>query len=140
MDQIRSVATHACTVALFNTYYFARIAGSDKPDDKKLMLLMALIFPNQANFGTHINVSGAGVLKTAKQKDAAVRFLEYLASGPAQTHFASGNNEWPAVTVAKLGNRTLEAMGTFKAGTLNVALLGKNQPLTQKIVDRAGVR
>lgn len=140
MDQIRSVATGECAVALVNTYYYARIAGSDKPDDKKLMVPVALIFPNQASFGTHINVSGAGVLKTAKNKDAAVRFLEYLASDAAQTYFASGNNEWPAVTSAKLGNRTLEAMGTFKADTLNVALLGKNQPLAQKIFDRAGFR
>jgi iron(III) transport system substrate-binding protein len=44
------------------------------------------------------------------------------------------------VASAKLGNRTLEAMGTFKADTLNVALLGKNQPLAQKIFDRAGFR
>ena len=140
LDQVRGVATGECGVALVNTYYYARLAGSDKPADIKLMEPVALVFPNQASFGTHINVSGAGVLKTAKHKADAIRFLEYLAGDAAQTYFAGGNNEWPAVTGSKLNNPTLEKMGQFKADTLNVGLLGKNQPLAQKIFDRAGFR
>jgi iron(III) transport system substrate-binding protein len=139
-DQIKGVATGECGVAIANTYYYARLLGSDKPADRKLMDSVALVWPNQKSFGTHLNVSGAGVLKNAPHKDAAIRYLEYLASDSAQTYFASGNNEWPAVTAAPLNNRTLEAMGKFKADSINVGALGKNQPAAQKIFDRVGYK
>jgi iron(III) transport system substrate-binding protein len=127
-------------VALANTYYYVRLASSQKPEDIKLMESVALVFPNQKSFGTHLNVSGAGVLKNAPHRDAAIRYLEYLASDAAQSYFASGNNEWPAVAGAPLNNRNLEALGKFKSDALNVSALGKNQPTAQKIFDRAGFR
>lgn len=139
-DQIRAVATGECAVALTNTYYYVRLAASDKPDDRKQMEAIALVFPNQKSFGTHLNVSGAGVIKTAPNKEAAIRFLEYLAGDTAQTYFASGNNEWPVVASAPLNNKGLEALGQFKADTLNVGVLGKHQPTAQKIFDRVGFR
>jgi iron(III) transport system substrate-binding protein len=139
-DQITAVASGECGVAIANTYYYARLLGSTKPEDRKLMDSVALVWPNQKSFGTHLNVSGAGVLKNAPHKDTAIRYLEYLASDTAQSYFASGNNEWPAVAGAPLNNRTLEAMGKFKADTLNVSALGKNQPAAQKIFDRAGYK
>lgn len=139
-DQIKSVGSGECAVALANTYYYVRLAASDKPEDRKLMQNIALVWPNQKSFGTHLNVSGAGVLKNAPHKAAAIRYLEYLVSDAAQTYFASGNNEWPAVASAPLNNRGLEALGKFKADTLNVSALGKNQPAAQRIFDRAGFR
>jgi iron(III) transport system substrate-binding protein len=139
-DQITAVASGECGVALANTYYYARLAASNKPEDRKRMAAVGFVWPNQKNFGTHINVSGAGVLKNAPNKAAAIRYLEYLASSTAQSYFASGNNEWPAVPSAPLNNPTLQAMGTFKADALNVAALGKNQPAAQKVFDRAGFR
>lgn len=139
-DQITAVASGECGVAIANTYYYVRLMTSDKPDVRKQMDAVALVFPNQKSSGTHLNVSGAGVLKSAPNKDAAVRYLEYLASDAAQTYFASGNNEWPAVASAPLNNRGLEALGKFKADTLNIGAMGKNQPLAQKIFDRAGYK
>ncbi len=139
-DQITAVASGDCGVALANTYYYARLSASEKPADRKLMENVVLVWPNQKSFGTHLNVSGAGVLKNAPHKAAAIRYLEYLASDAAQSYFASGNNEWPAVSTAPLNNRTLEKMGKFKADTLNVSALGKNQPAAQKIFDRAGFK
>lgn len=139
-DQIKGVATGECGVGIANTYYYARLLASDKPEDRKLMDSVAMVWPNQKSFGTHLNVSGAGVLKNAPHKDSAIRYLEYLASDAAQTYFASGNNEWPAVAAAPLNNRTLEAMGKFKADSINVSALGKNQPTAQKIFDRVGYK
>ncbi len=140
IDQIKGVATGECAVTLANTYYYVRLAGSDKPEERKLMENVALVWPNQKSFGTHLNISGAGVLKNAPHKEAAIQYLEYLASDAAQSYFASGNNEWPAVSGAPLNNRALEALGTFKADTLNVSALGKHQRTAQKIFDRAGYR
>ncbi len=139
-DQILAVASGECGVALANTYYHVRLAASEKPEDKKRMAAVTLVWPNQKSFGTHLNVSGAGVLKHAPHKEAAINYLQYLVSESAQTYFASGNNEWPAVTGAPLNNRHLEALGQFKADTLNVSALGKNQPAAQKIFDRAGFK
>ncbi len=137
-DQIKSVAAGECGVAVSNSYYLARLLRSTKPEDQRLMDRIAIIWPNQKSFGAHINISGGGMLKTAPNKDSAIRFLEYLASDDAQRYFADGNNEWPAVANVVVKNPALDAMGTFKADNLPVATLAKNAAAAQRIYDRAG--
>ncbi|HYC48946.1 MAG TPA: Fe(3+) ABC transporter substrate-binding protein [Burkholderiales bacterium] len=139
-DQIRGVASGECQVAISNSYYYVRLLKSEKPEDKKVTQAVGLIWPNQKSFGTHMNISGAGVLKNAPHRDAAVRYLEYLASDSAQSYFANGNNEWPVAKGVKLDNAALASLGTFKSDTLNISVLGKNQALAQKIFDRVGYK
>ncbi|HQU48075.1 MAG TPA: Fe(3+) ABC transporter substrate-binding protein [Casimicrobiaceae bacterium] len=139
-DQIKAVAAGECELALVNSYYWARLARSGKPEDKALVERVGIVFPNQSTWGTHVNVSGAGVLKNAPHRAAAVKFLEYLASDDAQRYFADGNNEWPAVKSVQVKNSALEAMGPFKADDLSIATVAKNIPAAQKIVDRVGWR
>jgi len=139
-DQIKSVAVGECQVALANTYYVARMMRSTKPEDQKLMEKVGVVWPNQASTGTHINVSGAGVLKHAPHKEGAVKFLEYLASDDAQRYFADGNNEWPVVSSVKVSNPALDALGKFKADTLPVKKLEMFQVKAQMIFDRAGYK
>lgn len=139
-DQIRAVAAGECGVAISNTYYYVRLMKSDKPEDRKVIEAVGLILPNQSSFGTHMNISGAAVLKHAPHKEAAIKFLEYLASDEAQSYFAEGNNEWPVVKNVPLTNRELAALGSFRMDTLNIGMLGRNQPLAQKIFDRAGYK
>jgi len=139
-DQIRAVAAGECQVAISNSYYYVRLMNSDKPEDKSVIEKVGLVWPNQRSFGTHMNISGAGVLKYAPHRDAGVKYLEYLASDAAQSYFASGNNEWPVVKSAPLNNPALASLGDFKADTLNIAVLGKNQALAQKIFDRVGYK
>lgn len=139
-DQILGVASGECGVAISNSYYYVRLLKSDKPEDKKAMQAVGLIFPNQKSFGTHMNISGAAVLKNAPHRDAAVQYLEYLASDSAQGYFANGNNEWPVVKGMKPDNAALASLGNFKMDTLNISKLGKNQPLAQKIFDRVGYK
>lgn len=139
-DQILAVAAGECGVAIANTYYYVRLMKSDKPEDRKAIEATGLIWPNQKSFGTHMNVSGAGVVKYAKNRDAAIKFLEYLAGDQAQSYFADGNNEWPVVKGAPMNNKALASLGTFKMDTLNVSALGKNQPAAQKIFDRVGYK
>jgi iron(III) transport system substrate-binding protein len=135
-DQLKAVAAGQCDVTVSNQYYYARLARSQKPDERQVAEKIAVVFPNQQTWGTHVNISGAGVLKHAPHREAAVQFLEYLASDEAQRYFADGNNEWPVVQSVKLDNPVLNALGEFKRDRLNVAVLGRNQPSSQKIYDR----
>ena len=135
-DQLKAVASGQCDVTVSNQYYYARLARSQKAEERKVAERLGIVFPNQASWGTHVNISGAGVLKNAPHREAAVRFLEYLASDEAQRYFADGNNEWPVVQSVKLDNPVLNALGAFKRDQLNVAVLGRNQPASQRIYDR----
>jgi iron(III) transport system substrate-binding protein len=139
-DQIRAVASGECGVAITNTYYVARLMRSSKPEDKADLEKVGVVFPDQSGFGTHVNISGAGVAKNAKNREAAVKFLEYLASDSAQAYFADGNNEWPAVPSVKLDNPALKAMGDFKSETIPVSVVGLNQVKVQQILDRVGYK
>jgi iron(III) transport system substrate-binding protein len=139
-DQILAVAAGECGVAISNSYYYVRLLASEKPEDRKAIANIGVVWPNQKSFGTHMNVSGAGVVKYAKNRDAAIKYLEYLSSDQAQGYFAEGNNEWPVVKGAPLNNKALASLGSFKMDTLNISALGKNQPLAQKIFDRVGYK
>ncbi|HOB93512.1 MAG TPA: extracellular solute-binding protein [Aquabacterium sp.] len=137
-DQIKAVAAGECGVTISNTYYLARMMRSTKAEDQQAMNAVGIVWPNQATWGTHVNVSGAGVLKHAPNKAAAVKFMEYLASDEAQAYFADGNNEWPVVKGSVKANATLAAMGTFKPDALPIGDLAKTTVAAQKVFDRAG--
>jgi iron(III) transport system substrate-binding protein len=137
-DQIKAVAAGECAVALANTYYYARMMRSTKPEDLEVVAKTGVIWPDQAGNGTHVNISGAGVLKNAPHRDNAVKFLEYLASNEAQRYFADGNNEWPVVASAAVANPALDALGKFRIDPLPIATLGRNTADAQRIADRAG--
>jgi iron(III) transport system substrate-binding protein len=139
-DQIRAVASGECGIALTNTYYLARLLRSEKPEDKADMEKVAVVFPNQSDFGAHVNIAGAGVAKHSKNREAAVKFLEYLAGDSAQAYFADGNNEWPAVAAVKVNNPALRTLGDFKSETLPAAAIGLNQVKVQQMLDRVGYK
>ena len=135
-DQLKSVAAGECDVTISNQYYYARLMRSLKTDERAVAEKLGIVFPNQSTWGTHVNISGAGVMKNAPHRDAAVRFLEYLASDEAQRYFADGNNEWPVVASVQVVNPVLATFGAFKYDPVNVAVLGRNQPSSQKLYDR----
>jgi len=139
-DQLTAAAAGECDIAIANTYYIVRLMRSARAEDKAVMQKLGVVWPNQDNRGAHMNISGGGVLKNAPHREAAVRFLEYLASDQAQAYFANGNNEWPVVPGVGISNPELESLGKFKMDAINVGLLGRNQPLAQRIADRAGYR
>jgi iron(III) transport system substrate-binding protein len=139
-DQIKAVATGECGVALTNTYYLVRMMRSTAKADKDAVAAIEMVWPNQQSWGTHVNVTGGGVMKNAPNRAAAVRFLEYLASESAQTYLANGNNEWPVVPAAVASNPTLESLGKFKADELPIASIGRAQINAAKIIDRVGWR
>lgn len=136
-DQIKAVAAGQCDVAIVNHYYWARMAKSDSAEDQEIIENTAIFFPNQEGRGTHVNISGAGVVATAPHPENAVAFLEFLVSPEAQAVFAQGNNEYPVVTGVDIDPIVAE-LGEFKVDEVNVSAYGRNNPEVIKIVDRAG--
>ncbi len=144
-DQIKAVGAGECQIAVSNTYYIARLLRSNNAEDKALMDKVAVVFPNQATWGTHLNIAGGAVARHAKNTAAAVKFLEYLASPEAQAYFADGNNEWPTARGVKVNNAALQAMsgtanGSFKAETLPLSTVGANAVKVQQMLDRVGFK
>lgn len=138
-NQLRGIGTGECEVAVANSYYFVRLIAEPGPDDEGLADKIGWVFPNQQDRGTHVNISGAGVLKTAPHPDAAVKFLEYLASPEAQAYFALGNNEYPVVA-GVAPNAAVTELGDFKADEVNVSVYGAHQAEAQRIFDEVGWR
>ena len=139
-DQIKAVASGECAIAITNTYYLARMMRSEKPEDRGTVEKIGMIFPNQQSWGTHINIAGGALAKYAKNRDNGIKFLEYLTSNEAQSYFANGNNEWPAVAGVRPANPALEAMGSFKSETIPVAVVGSHLPKVQQMLDRVGYK
>ena len=137
-DQIKGVASGECGIAVTNSYYMARLMRSTNPADRAIAEKVGVVFPNQSSWGTHMNVAGGAVARYAKNRDNAVKFLEYLVSPAAQNHFANGNNEWPVAKGVKLDNPALRAMGgaDFKRELLPISIVGMNQVKVQQMLDR----
>ena len=136
-DQIEAIAAGECDVAVVNHYYFVRLLESEAAEERAIGDKVGILFPNQDGRGAHANISGAGVVATAPNKDNAVKFLEYLTTPQAQTYFAQGNYEFPVVEGVKL-DPVLEQWGAIKTDAINAAKLGENNPDAVKLMDRAG--
>ncbi len=138
-DQLRAVAAGQCDIAIANTYYFGRLVNSKKEKDRTVANSLGVFWPNQADRGAHVNVSGAGVTKHAKHPQAAQRLLEFLVGAESQAWYAEVNNEYPVVAGAAV-SETLKSFGEFKADSLNLNQLGENNRAAVELMDRAGWR
>ena len=142
-DQIKAVAAGECDIAVSNSYYLARLMRSAKPEDKAVVDKVAVVFPNQQSWGTHLNIAGGAVARHTKNQANAIKFLEYLANPEAQNYFANGNNEWPAAKGVELDNPALKAMTDgkpFKSETIAIGAVGANTTKVQQMLDRVGFR
>ena len=135
--QIKAVAAGAGDVALANSYYLARLAKSSDAADQAVAREVGMFFPNQRGRGTHINISGGGVVATAPNPTGATQFLEYLVSPEAQRIFAQGGHEYPIVANVAVPD-VLQQFGTFKENNLNVASYGRLNAEAIQLMDRAG--
>jgi iron(III) transport system substrate-binding protein len=133
------VAAGQCRIAISNTYYLGRLAASSDPAERAVADRVRVIFPNQADRGAHVNVSGAGVVRTAPNREAAVAFIEYLTSVRAQDMFANGNFEYPVVDEVNV-HPAVAAFGRFKEDTLNAVAYAKNGSEALTVMQRAGWR
>lgn len=136
-DQLRAVAAGQCDLAVANTYYFGRLIDSAKPEDRQVVESLGVFWPNQGDRGTHINISGAGFVKHAKNPQHAIQLLEFMVSDQAQAYYAEINHEYPVLVGGKV-SETIGSLGQFKADELNLGVLGTNNSAAVKVMDRAG--
>ena len=136
-DQIKAVAAGQCDVALANTYYYAQMLYGKDAAQKAAASKVGLFWPNQNNRGTHINISGAGVTTSAKNKENAVKLLEYMVLDDAQRWYSSTNGEFP-VKPGITASPELQSWGNFKRDPVNLSVLGKNNAQAVMLMDKAG--
>ncbi|MGC6423972.1 MAG: Fe(3+) ABC transporter substrate-binding protein [Lentimonas sp.] len=123
-DQMRAVAAGLADVAIVNTYYLGLLKNSDNPKDREVAAQLKIFFPNQDDRGTHVNVSGGGIIKNSDNVEAAQKFLEFLASDEAQKEFSSATHEYPVVQGLQWSDTQLE-WGSFKADPIHLSKLGE---------------
>ncbi|TXH60857.1 MAG: Fe(3+) ABC transporter substrate-binding protein [Thiothrix sp.] len=138
-DQLKAAAAGICDLALANTYYYGQMLAGENPEDKAAAEKLTIFWPDQGEQGrgTHINISGASVTKAAKNKDNAVKLLEYLVSDEAQAWYAEHNQEYPVKTSVS-ASPLLKTWGDFKVDSINLSELGKHNAEAVKIMDTVG--
>ena len=135
--QVKAIFEGVCDIAIINNYYFGKLKHSDKPEHQKWAAAVQLIFPNQGDRGTHVNISGGGVAKHSKNKDEAVRFLEFLTSKTAQDLYGAVNFEYPVNPKVPVSVE-LQSWGVFLEDKMPIARIAELAPKAQRIVDRVG--
>ncbi|MEM9197768.1 MAG: extracellular solute-binding protein [Pseudomonadota bacterium] len=136
-DQLRGIVSGECDIAMSNTYYFARAIRKDVSGLSADRDMIGWVFPNQADVGAHMNLSGGGLTVNAPNAENAILFLEYLASAQAQEYFSAGNDEYPAVPGVALSPSVAE-LGFFKPDDVDLSAVAKNVATAQRIFQEVG--
>ncbi len=130
---MKAIAAGQCDVGIVNTYYYGRLMK------KEPTLKLSLFWPNQNGRGVHVNISGAGVTRYARNRQQAIKLLEWLSSVEAQKIFASLNMEYPANSAVSADD-AVTAWGSFKQDQLNIMKAGELQAKSVMLMDRAGYK
>ena len=135
-SQIMAVANKEASIAIANTYYIGiMLSGKGGEDQLNAAKKVKIAFPNQGNRGTHINISGGGILKHSPNRENAEKFLEFLLSKEAQNHIVNNTFEYPVLGSVK-PHPLIENFGEFKMDKTSVADFGKYNPDAVKLMDR----
>lgn len=132
-SMLEAIASGQCQVGIANSYYYGRILD-EKPD-----FPVKLFWANQGSTGTHVNVSGAGVVANADNPDGALKLMEWLSSDEAQGLYASSDKEFP-VKEGVDESEMLRSWGPFKADDINVQKFGELQSEAIQLMDKAGYK
>ena len=138
-SQLLGVASGNAEIAVANTYYYAlMLSGQKGKEQKEAAKKLLPIFPNQKSDGTHMNISGVGILKNSKNFDNAIKFSEFLLSKQAQEHIVNNTFEYPMLENVK-PHQIISEMGTsFKQSSINVSTYGKWQSDGLKLMIESG--
>ena len=137
--QVKAIYEGQCEIGIINNYYFGKLKFSDDPKQREWTKNLKLIFPNQeeGDRGSHVNISGGGVVKFSKNKKEAIALLEFLTDKNAQNLYGEINFEYP-VNPAISPTKELLSWGTFREDNLQIIKIAELAPLAQKIIDRVG--
>jgi iron(III) transport system substrate-binding protein len=131
-DQVKAIWAGECDIALGNTYYMGQMVND--PEQKEWAESVNIVFPVFDNGGTHMNVSGMAMTKSAPNKDAALKFMEFLVSDEAQRIYAETNHEFPikpGIPVSAL----VASWGTFTPDSLPLTTIASERPKALKIME-----
>ena len=136
--QAKGVYEGVCDIAISNHYYMGKMATNEKkPEQKEWAKAVDVQFLDQNGRGNHVNISGAAVIKGAKNRDNAVALLEFLAGDKAQNMYATVNFEFP-VKDGIMTHELVESWGSFKADTLSLEEIASHRTTATKLVDKVG--
>ena len=130
---LEAIAAGQCEVGLTNSYYYGRILD-EKPD-----FPVQIFWANQDTTGTHVNISGAGVIANSDNPSGALKLIEWLSSDEAQGIYASSDKEFP-VKEGVDKSELLKSWGEFKPDDINVQKFGSLQTQAIQMMDKAGYK
>ncbi len=136
-DQAKAVVAGLGDVAIMNTYYYGLLKNSKDPEEVKVADQLGLFFPNQDTTGTHVNISGMGLTKYSKNKENAVKLVEFITDVKAQATMAEANYEFPVNEKAEMPE-LLKSWGKFKAQQIDFAKLGDHNKQALLIMNKVG--
>jgi iron(III) transport system substrate-binding protein len=136
-SQLQAMAAGEGSIAIVNTRYWARLATSEKVTEQELVANVGVVFPNQANRGSEVDIIGAALLKRSPHPEAAGKLLLYLLQPDVQEKFAAANLDYP-VRPNVPAQAALRELGPFKIDGPAVAKLGKFQPEADEVMAKAG--
>ncbi len=137
--QVKAIKEGVCDIALGNSYYFGNmITNAEKPEQIEWAKSVNLLFPNQSDRGAHMNISGIALTKHAKNKDNAIKLMEFLSGPLAQYMYAQENFEFPVRPGTPKSSLIQQYMGDFKADELSLATIAANRSQASKLVDKVG--
>ena len=136
--QAKGIHEGVCDIAISNHYYMGKMATNEgKPEQKEWANAVNVQFLDQDGRGNHVNISGAAVIKGAKNRDNAVALLEFLAGDQAQNMYATVNFEFP-VKAGVETHELVESWGSFKADSLSLEDIASHRTAATKLVDKVG--
>lgn len=138
-DQAKAMIAGAGEYAIMNTYYIGLMLNSANAKDVEVAKKIGIIFPNQNDRGTHINISGASVTKASKHKENAVKFIEFLLTPQAQEILTNINYEYPVNKEVK-PSKTMANFGEFKEDTISLSKVASKVKEATIIYDEVGFR
>ncbi len=132
-DQVKAIWAGQCDVALGNTYYMVAMLGDD--EQKAWADAVRIDFPAFEDGGTHMNISGVAMTKSAPNRAAALTMMEWLSSDKAQNIYAEIVGEYP-VKPGVEPSTLVKSFGDFDADETSLAAIGAARPAALKIVER----
>ena len=138
-DQVKAIAAGQGDVAIVNSYYIGLLLSSENEEEIKAGNSVGVFFPNQGEdeTGSHINVSGIGLIKNAPNKENAIKLMEFLTSESAQKIYTNTSYEYPANPNVE-PNEIVKKWGSFKKDKLDLNQLGVFRNKAIEIFDKSG--